>query len=101
MARQVRYQMVIPEWLKTALTALAENKNVSLAEYCKDVLKRHVEQIESDQDVKRIEGLDEAIKQIKLDTEEEVLREKAERDREDKRLIKQAMEALLEAQRKK
>lgn len=43
MARQVRYQMVIPEWLKSELEKRAELKKVSLAELIKDILKNHVE----------------------------------------------------------
>ena len=43
MARQVRYQMVIPEWLKHELEKRAELKKVSLAELIKDILKSHVE----------------------------------------------------------
>lgn len=43
MARQVRYQMVIHEWLKHELEKRAELKKVSLAELIKDILKNHVE----------------------------------------------------------
>ncbi len=43
MTKQVRYQMVIPEWLKTELEGIAKNKGISLAELIKDVLKLYVE----------------------------------------------------------
>ena len=43
MAKQVRYQMVIPEWLKSELEDIAKNKGISLAELIKDVLKSYVE----------------------------------------------------------
>lgn len=44
MSKQVRYQMVMPQWLKDALEQEAKKKDISLAEFIKDVLKKHIEQ---------------------------------------------------------
>ena len=44
MATQVRYEMVLPKWLKEAAQREAEKKGISLAEYIKDLIKRDVEQ---------------------------------------------------------
>lgn len=41
---QVRYQMVIPQWLKDAAEREAEKKGISLAEYIKDLIKRDIDQ---------------------------------------------------------
>ena len=43
MSKQVRYQMVMSQWLKTALEQEAKKKDVSLAELIKDALKQHIE----------------------------------------------------------
>lgn len=37
-----RFSMVLPKWLKDAITDLAKKKGVSLSEYVKDLLKREV-----------------------------------------------------------
>lgn len=38
-----RFNMVLPKWLKDAVTELAKKKGVSLSEFIKDLLKREVE----------------------------------------------------------
>lgn len=43
MTVQVRYQMVLPQWLKEAAQREAEKKGISLAEYIKDLIKHDVE----------------------------------------------------------
>ena len=44
MPKQIRYQMVMPQWLKVALEQEAQKKEVALAELIKDVLKNYIEQ---------------------------------------------------------
>ncbi|MEE9397624.1 MAG: hypothetical protein V3V31_11500 [Methylococcales bacterium] len=94
MSRQIRYQLVLPSWLKETLTQLAGRKGVSTAEFVKDVLKNYVDGLETNPgdenpEIARAKGI------LELDRREQKLRDKATEELRTKRIIKKVTVAVL------
>ena len=94
MSRQIRYQLVLPSWLKDTLTQLADRKDVSTAEFIKDILKNYVDGLETEPgddnpEILRAKGI------LELERREQRLRDKATEELRTKRIIKKVTVAVL------
>ncbi|MEE9355420.1 MAG: hypothetical protein V3U75_07500 [Methylococcaceae bacterium] len=94
MSRQIRYQLVLPSWLKDTLVQLSDRKEVSTAEFIKDILKNYVDGLETESGDDNSEIL-RAKGKLELERREQKLRDKATEELRTKRIIKKVTVAVL------
>ncbi len=101
MARQIRFQFVLPEWLLSVTRELAKAKGVSVAEYLKDIIKSHVEAIEEGRHDERLKPFKDAKKALGEEAAKKIEKATEKREKEDRALAREVSEAILAKMRER